>query len=544
MYPFKLKQNPFPVNTVAKRRDSVFLGGRRWKVARDRIKESIVNDAKPITVIVGPYGVGKTHLVFNLLNSFEDKGFTTSYIELSGLSSGENPVTKAISQLLHAFRGFREGLVRGVMRMLEEEGTLKEIVRVNFSRFRAWRVRKKVSRYVNAGAEVPLSHEERMFFRDTVLTMLEEQGVDRRMTKSILFAHSWETMLQTMDSTVNALSAMAGLVRIAGKNRIVMAFDELDILEQKDDPHEITEPFRNLINNLPANAHLIFAITKTAMDRVQMVDPGLYRRLDDKNKVCIEFLENPNSEAELFDVVNGILEDAGAERDSKGEDELREVCRLVFTKKKERPLSESLTFFSTLFEMANKNGATMRAKAYELLDVEPRMIVTTVKKEDAKESAAKSKQLEDAIRLLCFRLKEIGKVRKVHERGKRIILKNGKWRVADVFLQDNEGRWVAGEVKVRTEFVEALNVHIPEIVRDGMFKDGSVEKHVDRAVLWYLAKGLSADVEGELEELRRKNPVDAIRMDEREISELMELVEKETASAILEEWGKRLGLLR
>ncbi len=519
MYPYMLECNPFPASTVARRDNAVFLGGRRWKIARNKIKENILKADVQISVIIGPYGVGKTHLVFNLLNFFEDKGFITSYTELSGLASGENPVIKAISHLLDAFFEFREEIVRGAIKKLDGEGMLNKVLNLNFSRFGAWRMRKKLNRYLNRDENVRLSYTEKMFFRDTVLTMLEEMGVDRRMTKVLLFSYSWKNILQTMDSAVSALSAMADVLRITGKDRIVIAFDELDILEQKSSPHDITEPFRNLINNLPTNVHVILAITRTAMDRVQTIDPGLYRRLDDKSKVCIVFLENPDNEEELFEIIRDILEDAGAEMDIRGEKELRNLCKVVFDKKKERPLSESLTLFNTLFEMVKGKGTNIE-RACELLGV------SLISREQIVEQP---KEIENAIRNLCFRLKEAGYIRKVHERGKRINLKSGGWRVADIFFEDNDGKWVAGEVKVRNEFLGASNLYIPEIMREGFFKEGGERKRVDRAIIWYIATGLSDEVEREIEKLRGEGKIlDIVKLSGEEVMVLKEAKDLET----------------
>jgi hypothetical protein len=293
--------------------------------------------------------------------------------------------------------------------------------------------------------------------------------------------------------------------------------------------------------------HIIFAITATAMDRIATMDAGFYRRITDKSTACNQVLENPNDEEELFGVIKDILGEAGAKMDIRGgdEDEIRNVCKVVYDKKKERPLSESLTFFNTLFEMVDGNSVDIKKSAYELvgektLQISPEPIVI--------DGAERSKEIEKAIRSLCFKLKEMERIRKVHPTGKRIYLKKG-WKVADVFFEDNEGKIVAGEVKVRREFLESSNLHIPEIMREGFLKEGGKKKRVDRAIIWYLVKGLSDEVEREIEELRREDKeVDEVKMEEREVEELMKkLKDKEVEKVgvdVLEMYGKKLRIIK
>jgi hypothetical protein len=536
MYPYMLKQNPFPASQTARRDQSDFVGGRRWKAARDKIKESIMV-GQPISVIVGPYGVGKTHLVFNLLNFFEQKDFIISYIELSGLLSGENPVIKAVSQLMDSFRGFREEAVRSMIRSLMDEGRLNTILDLNFSRFGAWKMRKKLDRYLDRGEVVRLSREEKLFLRDTVLMLLDEKGVDKGTAKVLLFSHSWKNILQTMDSAVNALSAMTDIFRFIRKDRIVIAFDELDILEQKSDPHDITESFRNLINNLPVNVFLIFAITTSARRKISSSDPGLYSRLDVMGKVCTESLENPDNELELFEVIKDILKDADADMDLRDEDELKEVCKLVFDKRKERPLRESLTLFNTLFESVGGDRKNIMRKTCELLGIERE---EHREEESGEDKPEKSRNIQLAIINLCTKLNNIEKIKMVHERGKQIKLKGGGYNVTDVFFADNEGKWVAGEVKVGSELEDAFKLHIPEIMRKGLFVYRGEEKKVDRAILWYHAKVLSSEVESKIEELRREGKeVDTVKISKRELMKLKNLEDSD-----LEALGKRLGIIK
>ena len=537
MYPYRLKQNPFPASQAARREQSEFVGGRRWKAARDKIKGSILV-GQPISVIVGPYGVGKTHLVFNLLNFFEQKDFIISYIELSGLVSGENPVIKAVSQLMDSFRGFREDVVRSMIRSLMDDGRLNTILELNFSRFGAWKMRKKLDRYCDGNDGVRLSREEKLFLRDTVLMLLDEKGVDKGTAKVLLFSHSWKKILQTMNSAVKALSVMTGIFRFIRTNRIVIAFDELDILEQKSDPQVITESFRNLINNLPVNVFLIFAITTSARRKISSTDPGLYSRLDVTSKVCTESLENPDNEVELFEVIRDILKEADADMDLRDEDELKEVCKLVYDKRKERPLRESLTLFNTVFEMVDGNGKNIMKKTCELLGIERE---EHREEENGEDNPEKSRNIQLAIINLCTKLKDIEKIKMVHERGKQIKLKGRRgYNVTDVFFADNEGKWVAGEVKVRTELVDAFKLHIPEIMRKGFFVYSGEEKKVDRAILWYHAKGLSSEVESKIEELRKDGKeVDMVKISKREAMTLKNLEDSD-----LEACGKRLGIIK
>ena len=536
MYPYMLNQNPFPASQAARRDQSDLVGGRKWKAARDKIKESILS-GQPISVIVGPYGVGKTHLVFNLLNFFEQKDFISSYIELSGLVSGENPVIKAVSQLMDSFRRFREEVVRSMIRYLIDDGRLNTILKLNFSRFGARRMRKKLSRYLDGYGSIKLSREEKLFLRDTILMILEEKGVDKGTANVLLFSHSWKKKLQTMDSAVNVLSAMTVIFRFIKNNRILIAFDELDILEQKSDPHDITESFRNLINNLPVNVFLIFAITTSARRKISSSDPGLYSRLDVMSKVCTETLENPDNELELFEVIKDILKDANADMDLKDEDELRQICKLVFDKRKERPLRESLTLFNTLFERVGSDRKEILSKSCELLGIEREAYREGESGEDNPE---KSRIIQLALIDLCTRLKELEKIKMVHERGKQIKLKGGGHNVTDVFFADNQGKWVAGEVKVRSDFVDALKLHIPDIMRKGFFLYSGEEKEVDRAILWYHAKGLSSEVESKIEELRREGKeIDTVKISK---SEVMKLKNLEVSD--LEAVGKRLGIIK
>lgn len=537
MYPYGLKENPFPSSPAAKMGTPSVLGGKRWKRARDRIRDCIL-EKMPVSVIVGPYGVGKTKVVSNLLEALEEEGFITVYVELS---SGGNPIRRITDNLFKKFCGLRQEIVHRTLKDLDEDGTLRELLRTSFGGIKAWRELKKLRKYLEGGGGIKLRFKEINFLRNCLLTKLIAEDLDREVGKLILFSSL--KLDDDMDS-VKAMLVMANLISPLKKG-VVLAFDELDILEWESNPFSITNSFRNLFNNLPENSHLVFAITDKAMYKLPVIDPGFHRRLTDKGKNHIVNLENPSNHEELFEVVRDIIEQGGRRiKKEIEEEELRECCKLIFDEilRKENRLSDCLTFFNTLLEIIKNEGrdCVQTGDVLKALSMPPEERLK--KGWQAIPLAEKSKKLETAIRELCFKLAENKWIKGVHERGKRIYLPSGGQGVADVFFTNNQGKRICGEVKVVKEFVETSNFNIPEILKKGSCEKDRKEE-VDGAIIWYMGKGLSDKVRSEIQRLKKMGKeVISVRLSEDEAIDIVGL-KGGTSKEILREYGEKLKII-
>ena len=303
IYPYHLKQNPYPGSPTPTEKDATILGGRRHKEAKSAVLECIrelnikienrtaENGDFRIITVVQDIGSGKTHLALHVKSLGKQCNAEYSYIDLSTISP------KSISGIYDAIlKGFdNEFFVQlrtkflNYIRENAEQGdnSAKKALDYTFVNKLSGMTMKEKTDDIIAGKQ-SVSVENLLKF----LTHKFEYH-ESILIKNII-SNSFDDV-KNLEALIGTLSSISRLThRFLGKI-LVFEIDELD--GNKDS----AEFIKGVINaHLPASVLLLMSTPSGYLD-MQNTNPSVFDRLEKANYKID--LAGSNSRDELAEIV-------------------------------------------------------------------------------------------------------------------------------------------------------------------------------------------------------------------------------------------------